>query len=206
MDEHDIWLGFTFFKPNQQLPMALLHASELQWLQGKSAKRVVTFVWSRALLRQLCCQQLKVSPCQVEISLPAANKIQLLVAGKSVFCSVSHSQQLVAVVISSSGEVGLDVEHISSKRDKRRYADIYPALRHWCDSDLRFYQRWTAIEASIKLVGGELFQQLAQQQPDLALQLKHWQQQNYQFCIASHLAIKSFDIQQFNEQNFTLIK
>ncbi|OBP13599.1 hypothetical protein A5320_16840 [Rheinheimera sp. SA_1] len=202
----NIWLSFTFFQPNQELPFTLLDASELQWIKGKSAKRAATFAWSRALLRQLCAEKLKVEPYQVQISLPAANKISLRVAGEIVYCSISHSQQLVAVAISTDADIGLDVELISSHRDKRRYADLYPALRHDCDSDQQFYQRWTAIEASIKLHGGELFAMLAQQQPALALQLKHWQQQNYQFCVASHFAIKSCIVQQVNSQSVTLIE
>lgn len=205
-NDANIWLSFTFLQPNQELPLTLLDASERQWLQGKSAKRAATFAWSRALLRQLCCEKLNVAPIEVQISLPTANKITLRVAGNMVFCSVSHSQQLVAVAISTAADIGLDVEHMSSTRDKRPYADTYPALRHWCDSELQFYKRWTAIEASIKLSGGELFQQLAQAQPDLASNLKLWQQQNYQFCVASHVAIQSCDIQQFNHHCSTQIK
>ena len=192
------WLNFTFIKPNQTLPLSWLSDTEHRWLQGKTTKRATTFIWSRALLRQLCCEKLQVSAEQVEISLPAEKKTTLLVGGKTLYCSISHSQQLVAVMISTNLEIGLDVEWMSDTRDKRQYAELFPALLDHCSSPTLFYQRWTALEATIKLYGGQLFEVLAQQKPVLASALWHWQHQNYQFCVASAIALESCGIKQID--------
>ncbi|HCU64198.1 MAG TPA: hypothetical protein DF774_00400 [Rheinheimera sp.] len=193
---HALSLHFVLLKSVQPLPLHWLNHSELQWLHGKSAKRTQSFVWSRALLRQLCCQLLNVTQQQVVISLPAEQKPELWVAGTKYHCSVSHSKDMVAVVLSSIGAVGLDVEYICPQRDKQPYATLYPALRNYCVSDQQFYQRWTALEATLKLSGGDLFALLAQPEPELAPELKCWQQLGYQFCVASQQHLTSLQQQQ----------
>ncbi len=194
------WLNFTFLNLNQELPLGWLNAKERSWLQGKTTKRATTFIWSRALLRRLCCEKMQVTAEQVDISLPAAAKTTLVVGGKSMYCSISHSQQLVAVMISSSSDIGLDVEWMSNTRDQFSYAELYPALLHYCSSVASFYQRWTALEATVKLNGGHLFELLAQQNPAIATEVLHWQHQNYQFCIASASALNSCNIEQIDSQ------
>lgn len=193
---HVLSLYFTLIKSEQSLPLHWLNHTELQWLNGKSAKRTDSFVWSRALLRQLCCQQFNVTQQQVFISLPAEQRPELRVAGTKYDCSVSHSKDMVAVVLSSIGAVGLDVEFICPRRDKQPYATLYPALGHSCASDEQFYQRWTALEATLKLNGGDLFALLAQPEPELAAELKCWQQLGYQFCVASQHSLAELQQQQ----------
>lgn len=180
-----LFLNYVLLNAEHSLPLHWLNHTELQWLHGKSAKRARSFVWSRALLRHLCVQHFQVTPEQVQISLPSEAAPELYIKGQRYYCSVSHSHDLVAVLLSSLQPVGLDVEYICHNRDKQQYALLYPALLNFCDSNEAFYQRWTQLEASLKLLGGQLFIMLAQAEPPLARQLIGWQQQGYQFCVAS---------------------
>lgn len=202
MCEQVCWVYYILYKSDVPLPLSWLNDAELGWLQGKSAKRRINFVWARAILRKICCEKFNVLPEQVQIELPAASKTKLLVKGKQVFCSISHSRQLIAVAISPNFAIGLDVEYASYYRDTQAYASIYPALQYSHNTTTLFYQRWTAIEASIKLQGGQLFEILAEINPTLAPQLIHWQLLNYQFCIASYNHIKP-DCIQIDNDSFT---
>ncbi len=184
-----VFLHYVLLCPEHSLPLHWLNTTELQWLSGKSAKRARSFAWSRALLRHLCVEQLQVLPEQVQISLPSEAAPELYIKGQRYFCSVSHSQHVVAVLLSPLQPVGLDIEYICHKRDKQQYALLYPALLNFCDSNEAFYQRWTQLEASLKLKGGQLLTMLAQAEPRLARQLICWQQQRYQFCVASQQQI-----------------
>lgn len=147
-------------------------------------------------MRQLCCQLFRVDKAQVLISLPADKTPELWVAGEQQYCSISHSHQMVAVLFSNHCAVGLDVEYIKPAKDKQGYAELYPALRHYCADDAQFYQRWTQLEASLKLNGGQLLTMLAQSQPMLAAELMSWQHLGYQFCIASQHSLAALQQQQ----------
>lgn len=189
-------LHYALVSATEPLPLKWLNNTELTWLSGKSVKRAQSFAWSRALLRHLCVEQLNVQPDEVHISLPSETSPALTANGTSYFCSVSHSKHMVAVLLSPLWPVGLDVEYICSKRDKQQYGILYPALRNYCVSNQAFYQRWTQLEASLKLQGGELFELLMQPEPKLAKVLTSWQQQQYQFCVASHHTTAQLQLRQ----------
>ena len=75
--------------------------------------------------------------------------------------SLSHTHGLVACIVASKGDVGIDVEHVSRSTDWRGIAKRYFATQEVAgleritesDRQTRFYELWTLKEALAKTLG-----------------------------------------------------
>ncbi len=90
-------------------------------------------------------------------------------AGSPLFFNLSHTARLVAVAVTSAGEVGLDIEATADDRLNAAVADdlFSPAEAEWlagrpmAERGEAFAGLWTLKEAIVKALGGGLAQTLA---------------------------------------------
>jgi phosphopantetheinyl transferase len=69
--------------------------------------------------------------------------------------SLSHSDHFMALAISSSSSIGVDIEHCKKRKQTKKIAKRY--FGNTEQDDDAFYHAWTAREAYIKCLGESLF-------------------------------------------------
>ena len=158
-----IWLGYRLqLWPKAQCRSSLTEA-EWQYANSLSTKRSLQFCNGRALARQLLQRYQAISPVGVGISLPSDAAPTLMVRNELWQLSISHSAQAIAVAVSRTNKLGLDIEQLKP-RNTADFSREYPALAGASDQ-LAFYQRWTAAEAYSKYSGQPLLQVLQHSLP-----------------------------------------
>ncbi len=175
-----IWLSYRL----QLLPLEQCRDSltdtEWQYAQTLGAKRIRQFCNGRALIRRLLQHQHSVSNADIAITLPTDKAPVLSVCGERWQLSVSHSAQAIAVAISRSNRLGLDIEQLKP-RNIAEFGREYPALAG-AEHIAGFYQRWTAAEAYSKYSGEPLWAVLQQPLP-AAPAFYHLPLNGYMLCL-----------------------
>ncbi len=130
------------------------------WLRQNAAER-------RDIQRRVLARHLELSHAEIRISTSQNGKPFLTGPDQQgIHYSVSHSDDLWAMAISSGQSIGLDIEKKRSRRHLRRLArrilgsEVWPfwlALGEVQRLDL-FYQAWSLKEACVKAADGRLFQ------------------------------------------------
>ncbi|WP_205311758.1 4'-phosphopantetheinyl transferase family protein [Rheinheimera maricola] len=158
-----IWLGYRLqLRPKAQCRSSLTD-TEWQYANSLSTKRSLQFCNGRALARQLLLRYQGVSPANADISLPSDAAPALKVCSELWQLSISHSAQAIAVAVSRTNKLGLDIEQLKP-RNTDDFSREYPALTGATDQ-LAFYQRWTAAEAYSKYSAVPLLQVLRHSLP-----------------------------------------
>lgn len=141
-------------------------ADRLRIDQMKDTSRQTEFVLTRTLLQTLALERLGVS---AEVVSAAGTAPRLLTDdGRSIACSISHSNKAILVAINTVGSIGVDVEHHRSRsvaQVVQRY--FWPEGQTYfgncCEAEGKawFYRQWCIREALVKYQGdGNLFQLL----------------------------------------------
>lgn len=175
-----IWLSYRLQLRSVAACQPWLTADEYQYVQQLGAKRAQQFSNGRALARQLLQQQQTLTPADIDISLPSAQAPTLQLQGVPWQLSISHSGSAVAVALSLSERLGVDIE----RRKPRQFADFcqqYPALAGAEDPE-RFYRAWTAAEACSKYHQQPLLD-LLQQPADTTLAHYYLPLPGYMLCL-----------------------
>lgn len=94
---------------------------------------------SRWALRAVLGRYLETEPAEVELRLGPRGKPALAGEGASLRFNLSHSGGLALIALAWEREVGIDVERIDRRRERRRPAE--------------FYTEWTRREAVAKCLG-----------------------------------------------------
>ena len=134
--------------------------------QMQGAARQTEFVLTRTLLQTLAQERLGVS---ADVVSAAGTAPRLLTGdGRSIACSISHSNKAILVGINTVGSIGIDVEHHRSRsvaQVVQRY--FWPEGQTYfgncCEAEGKawFYRQWCIREALVKYQGdGNLFQLL----------------------------------------------
>ena len=158
-----IWLGYRLQLWPQAQCRSHLTDAEWHYASSLSARRSLQFCNGRALARQLLQRHQAISPVGVRISLPSDAAPALMVGDERWQLSISHSAQAIAVAVSRTTKLGLDIEQLKP-RNVADFSREYPALAGVTDQ-LVFYQRWTAAEAYSKYSGQPLLQVLQHSLP-----------------------------------------
>ncbi len=116
------------------------------------------FTVARGMLRRLLGEYLERAPEEISFTFGRDGKPML---DDSLEFNVSHSGDLVLVVVASGDPVGVDVEQISARVDSLALAarffhpDEHEHLLHLHgqDRDRAFYRMWTRKEACLKATG-----------------------------------------------------
>jgi hypothetical protein len=175
-----IWLAYRVTMLPPQQCRGWLDADEWLYAGNCGVKRALQFCNGRMLIRQLLQQQLGLAPAEVSIGLPSDQAPQLVVNGRAIQLSVSHSAQAIAVAVSSTQPLGLDVEQTRS-RNFVELAAQHPALQPCAGAD-SFYRRWTAAEAYSTFSQQPLLAVLAQPLPQ-NIRLTHLPLPGYMLCL-----------------------
>ena len=134
---------------------SVLSAAERQKIDQLSAPgRIDEYAAGRVLLRNLL---------EAVTGVPAAvHRISVTEKGKPVCrggpgISISHSRDMVVCAVAETGEVGVDIEFLDSRRDTGRLARRFfsPDESEWLASQPqdRFYMLWVLKEAWLKAIG-----------------------------------------------------
>ena len=137
----------------------LLSADELARAQ-QFKKNQHHFLATRALLRKTLARYTRITPKQLQFSRALHGKPFLTDTPTPLYFNLSHSGSFAALVVSSRGEVGVDIETAR----KRSYLKIVERFFHKdevtqlynCDETEReklFYRMWTLKEAFFKATG-----------------------------------------------------
>lgn len=175
-----IWLGYRLqLWPEEQCRQNLTDA---EWHLAKtmSPKRSRQFCNGRALTRRLLQQHHAALTADVSISLPSDSAPVLTVAAVRWYLSISHSAHAIAVAISNTNKLGLDIEQLKP-RNIADFTAEYRALAGAVDTT-GFYRRWTAAEAYSKYSGEPLLQLLHHSLPDDIPQY-HLPLNGYMLCL-----------------------
>lgn len=126
------------------------------------------FIASRACLRQLLGQRLKVNPNTIELVCGSRGKPELggHFAGSDIHFNVSHSSDVAAYAFATGREIGIDIEALRtinaadeivnncfSRCEQLEYHSL--TLK---DKPHGFFNGWTRKEAFIKATGNGLYQ------------------------------------------------
>ncbi|MGJ4931583.1 4'-phosphopantetheinyl transferase family protein [Bradyrhizobium sp. HKCCYLS2038] len=117
------------------------------------------FVVAHAIKRLMICSVTGVPPSSLRFGKTAAGKPWLMPAGRPYF-SISHCDAMVACALSSTLEIGIDVEPLD-RTAPLELADFYcsPGERRWladltpADRSHGFMKMWTLKEAVLKAAG-----------------------------------------------------
>ncbi|MBI3878971.1 MAG: 4'-phosphopantetheinyl transferase superfamily protein [Verrucomicrobia bacterium] len=128
-------------------------------LKNETARR--RFVRGRAFVREVLGRLLGVAPRALEIGVGANGKPHLVTPTSPIRFNVSHSGDLLVLVVNYGAEIGVDVELVASGSDLLAMARDHfarPEVRQLeaAAPDARiefFYRLWTAREAAAKLSG-----------------------------------------------------
>jgi 4'-phosphopantetheinyl transferase len=140
----------------------LLSPNEVARARGfRVANAYKTFVLCRAALRLLLADRLKVGPENIRFSYTSSGKPYLSDSDTDLSFNVSHSGTRAAIALTSSSEVGIDIEEIREAADLSAVAEhvfapeelgylqlLTPSQWLAC-----FYTLWTLKEAFVKAVG-----------------------------------------------------
>ncbi len=167
-------ITLAFLSGTENIP---LHAIT-QWRSGLSAAdqqrialmkgepRKTEFVVTRTLLQTLARNRLGVS-AEVVSAVDTAPRL-LTADGRSIACSISHSNKAILVGINTVGSIGVDVEHHQPRsvaKVVQRYfwpeGQTYFGNCNEAEGRAWFYRQWCIREALVKYQGdGNLFQLL----------------------------------------------
>lgn len=175
---NNIWLGYRNMLALSACE-SWLKENEREYCRQASAKRALQFANGRALVRQLLQQQGFVS-ADIELTLPSKQAPELRINGQQWQLSISHSGQAVAVALSPSVQIGVDIEQLKA-RNWSTLAEQYPLLQGVSDLS-EFYQHWTAAEAYCKATGSTIWQVLQQPLPQTP-RYQHVPLKGYALCL-----------------------
>lgn len=122
------------------------------------------YIRTRAALRALLGQHLRMLPAEVPVRTAPGGK-PFLDASTSLYFNVSHSGDLALVAMTTSGEIGIDLEAVRPHPDDwvalaRRYfaGEEVAALESYSTPERvqAFFRGWTRKEAIVKLLGDGL--------------------------------------------------
>jgi 4'-phosphopantetheinyl transferase len=119
------------------------------------------FIITRASLRTILGQYLKVSPATVHFSYNQHGKPFLDSHPNSLFFNLSHSEEKAVIAIATEKNVGIDLEKINYTLNYRSIADQYFTLKERlclnrypkARKQRAFYRLWTQKEALLKAAG-----------------------------------------------------
>jgi len=133
--------------PEQLLSMLTLsNVEKAVYEQFTNERRQSEWLTSRILLNRILGRP-------VTIAYDVNNKPFL--PDNELFISISHSKNMVAVVVSKSN-VGMDIEQIAARATKVRHKFLTGNELNWCETDVDHTLVWTVKEASYKLIGNGL--------------------------------------------------
>jgi 4'-phosphopantetheinyl transferase len=141
---------------------ALLDAGERdRWRSFRRPRDRATYLVAHALLRVVAGAQLGVPPGAVALDAVCpscgAPHGRPRLPGTKVYVSLSHSDGLAAVAVTTAGEVGVDVERVAPWDDTLDSEVLTPAERRAVlaasDRDRAFTALWTRKEALLKATG-----------------------------------------------------
>lgn len=156
------------------------------------------YILSRGILRYLLGRYLQMPSSQVQIEYNAFGKPYC--SGKVVFFNASHSENLLIVGISKSGDLGVDMEFMNRNMEEMLIANRFFSAAEIQQFNIleasgkmeAFYSCWTKKEAYIKAKGKGLSIPLHSFTVDIAFQAKsclqsseHPEDEGSSFCFYS---------------------
>ncbi|MEV6025279.1 4'-phosphopantetheinyl transferase superfamily protein [Streptomyces sp. NPDC052036] len=152
--------------PERAADLGMLHASEVDRMRRILPEdERAAYVAGRALVRHVLAAQLQMTPEESVIVAGGGGRPRLVgPRNRGVDFSLSHSSGLVAVAVSTTACVGIDIEQLLPGRPfeeiaRRFFAPEERALwaRTHCADRLRtWYRIWTRREAYVKATGDGL--------------------------------------------------
>ncbi|MCB7162456.1 4'-phosphopantetheinyl transferase superfamily protein [Bacillus subtilis] len=144
--------------------IAYLDKEELQTFYNYRVDfKKIEFLTGRILLKSMLGKKLQVSPNSIHLHKDKYGKLHLkpidyLLFEASWYFNLSHSNRIIACVLSTHNHVGIDVEHISPdylhlKHTVFTNTEIEYILQHSVSQSEAFFELWTRKEAYIKSIG-----------------------------------------------------
>lgn len=166
----------------------LSDVSKLQLGAMNNNKRRRQFSLARYLLSQ--CLNLRTQKNYVVDSLSTG---QPYIFNSSFYCSISHSDELIAIAISNQGPIGVDIE----QNCQRNFSSIVANYFHTDEIERFnrlphqqqmkwFYQAWTHKEASAKATGEGLSNINLRKMPSADANLSEHQTKDYTMSCIHH--------------------
>ena len=137
-----------------------IHPEEFEYASATSKKRQQQFLAGRWLLRRASCWlDSNIDPLRSYVDLPSSKCPSSSALLQHDICfNISHSAELVAVALSKSGNVGIDIEFHYQNRNFLENASLFLSddeLAHLTRNKNqiahRYYAYWTCKEALLKL-------------------------------------------------------
>lgn len=175
-----IWLSYRLQMLSAQHCQRWLADAEWQYAQTLSEKRARQFCNGRALVRKMLQHIHAAEINDIAISLPSDTAPTLFVGKQHWHLSLSHSKDAIAVALSHSDKVGVDIEQLKPRQYSQWQKD-YIALQPATGLNA-FYQRWTMTEAYSKYSATPLLQALREGVPSKTL-AKHIPLPGYMLCL-----------------------
>lgn len=146
-------LDFDLSAPWSEADWDALSAEEreraLRFLRHEDRLRMIA---TRASLRRLIGERLRVAPAALRFDAGHYGKLELVGAG--VFFNVSHSGEFALIALSKHWDVGVDIERIDVTADIPGLAAVALTREEGEGIDAAgFFERWVAKEATLKAVG-----------------------------------------------------
>lgn len=163
-----------------QLPKSedFLSERELTDLRSlDSSTRKEQFLISRWLLKKGLSRLLSIPAPKIEFLKGSLGKLHIKeelargVSHANLDFNLSHTKEVTLIGITNKGQIGVDVEKVSSRAGKKDVAErfYHPHEMEWMRSispgneqDRRFFRLWSLKEAIVKAIGGGVFQNLNQ--------------------------------------------
>ncbi len=133
--------------PEQLMSMLTLSDDEkIVYEQFTNERRQSEWLTSRILLKNILGKE-------TAIVYDKNGKPYLI--GDEQFISISHSRNMVAVMVSDTN-IGLDIEQITARATKVRHKFLTGSELEWCKTDVEHTLVWTVKESAYKLIGNGL--------------------------------------------------
>lgn len=128
----------------QLLPMIdLCDADKAVYEQIGNDRRRTEWLTTRIVLRELLNR---------DVTIAHDNNSKPYIAEREDFISISHSKNMVAVMVSEQN-LGIDIEQITARTTKVRHKFLTGSELDRCKTDTEHTLVWTVKEAAYKLIG-----------------------------------------------------
>ena len=179
---------------------------QIESMRSDSDRKIL--LYSDILLRWLLCRHLSLQNRELVFRRNTYGK-PYLKSDPSLFFSVSHTRNAIAVVL-SDGEAGVDIERIGRPdRDAARtaFTDREYDFVYTCEEDAgeRFFEIWTRKEAYLKWLGRGWAETLADPgifRPDIACMISTFRKGDYRISVCSEQADGLGELTEVREDSF----
>ena len=160
-----VWWGISQPDDFEEVSAAVLSADEMlrasRFYHARDRQR---YIAARRFLRQVLSCYTKVEPERLQFAYGVHGKPEIRGSATDVEFNLSHTRDAVAVAVSRSRKVGIDIEYSGAQRNTEAIAQSFFTVREQQqinrlpvqDHDAAFLALWTRKEALLKACGAGL--------------------------------------------------